>query len=100
MAAGHSYARLCKRRERKPSSCARASEGKQPFVGETRDSHRADELRVDAHGHEPFIHRRRAAHGMVPIHVAVHLVLGEQQRFQRGQSFFVHSNGGATVFWV
>ena len=33
--------------------------------------------------HEPLVHRRRAAHGVVPVHVAVHLILREQQRLER-----------------
>ena len=36
--------------------------------------------------HEALVHRRRAAHGVVPVDVAVHLVLREQQRLERRES--------------
>src|SRR4029077_14703136 len=45
--------------------------------------------RPDGAPHQALEHRRGAADGVVPVHVAIHLVLGEQQRLQGCQSFLV-----------
>src|SRR2546426_11655336 len=69
----------------------------QPVVG--RDGHGGGlELRRgDGAPHQALEHRRGAADRVVPVHVAVHLILGEEQRLERRQSLLVQRQRAAAV---
>ena len=69
----------------------------QGVVGGDRDGLRLHGARGDGAPDQAFEHDGRAAHGVVPIHVAIHLVLGEQQRLERRQPFFVECERGTPI---
>jgi hypothetical protein len=57
----------------------------------------ADPLGADRLPHQALEHRRGAPHGVVPVHVAIHLVLGEEQRFESGEAFLVQCERHAST---
>ena len=64
----------------------------QSFIGEVRHLVGGHMSGLERHGHQSLVHRGRAAHGMMPVHIAIHLVFGEQQRLERRQSLLVYTD--------
>ena len=60
----------------------------QAVVGGHRDVLLADASGRERLADETFEHRGGAAHGVMPVHVAVHLVLGIEQGLERGETLF------------
>ncbi len=54
----------------------------QTFVGKPRDLRRFYQSGRQRFGHQSLVHGRGAAHRMMPIHIAKHLVFGKQQGLQ------------------
>ena len=69
----------------------------QPVVGGDRDGVRPDSGLRDRAPHHALEHRRGAAHGVVPVHVTIHLIFGEQQRFERREPLLVEGERGMPV---
>ena len=60
----------------------------QPLIGERGKRLRIERTRVHRIFDKPLVHRGRAPHRVVPVHVPIHLVACEEQRLERGQSLF------------
>ena len=58
------------------------------LIGQAREFAHLERPRGERLVHETLVHRRCAAHGVVPVDVAVHLILGEQERLERREPFF------------
>ena len=65
----------------------------QALVGESGERRGVERAGVERVGHEALVHRRRATHRVMPVHVPVHLILGEQQRLERRQPLLDHADG-------
>src|SRR5207253_596580 len=65
----------------------------QPVVRGGRDALGIHPAGGDCPPHQALEHRRRAPHGMVPIDIAVHLILREEQRLERRDALFVQGEG-------
>jgi hypothetical protein len=69
----------------------------QALVGQRGQGPEIDRAGRERIGHEALVHRGGASHGVVPVHVAVHLVLGEEQGFHRGQALLPEGQGRRVV---
>ena len=49
---------------------------------------------------QPLVHRRCAAHRVMPVDVPVHLILGEQQRLERTQPLLEDADAVQTGVWI
>ena len=91
-----SSARLNSRRSRSARASPLSSSRHQPLAAARRrfppTFARTRAPRARRAPHRPLEHRGRAPHGVVPVDVAVHLVLGEQQRLERAESLFQHAD--------
>src|SRR3989442_1467663 len=69
----------------------------QPAVGGDRDGVRPHSTAGDGAAHETLEHRGGAPHRVVPVHVAIHLILGEQQRLERREALLMQRQRGMPV---
>ena len=86
-------AALAERRQHRRRTIAR-QRVEQPFVGEPGQRMGVERSGVEGVGDEALVHHGCAAHGVMPVHVPIHLVLREQQRLERGETFFGDAEAG------
>ena len=67
-----------------------------PLVGVGREPVDRELSRAECVLDKALVHRRRRTHGMLPIDVAVHLVLGEEQRLECREPFLAQADRRAS----
>ena len=72
----------------------------QAFIRIARERLRAQRSRAQCAVDEALVHGRRAAHRVMPIHVAVHLILREQERFECREALFGDADHGCAALRI